>query len=79
LIVLQTSEEQQGCGMQSELNNHDCDDMAGIWRNAQLRRNEDLGTWLRYFFKQPEQPTSIDPESRLRRQRNATTLTSETS
>jgi hypothetical protein len=48
------SEEQQGCGMQGEQNNRDRDDMAGIWRNAQHRRNEDLRTWLRYFFQEAE-------------------------
>jgi hypothetical protein len=65
--------------MQGEQNDRDRDDLAGIWRSAQHRRNEDLRTWLRYFFEKPKQPASIDPESRPRRQRNATTLTSETS
>ena len=38
--------------MQGEQNNRDRDDMAVIWRNAQHRRNEDLRTWLRNFFRE---------------------------
>jgi hypothetical protein len=46
--------------MHGEQNKLDRDDTAGIWRDAQHRRNEDLGVWLRRFFEKPRQPTSVD-------------------
>jgi hypothetical protein len=48
--------------MQGEPTDCERNDVAGIWRDAQRRRNDDLGAWLHHFFEKPKRPTSVDPE-----------------
>jgi len=54
--------------------NLDRDDLAEVWRNAQHRRAEDIGSWLRCFFERRRQLESIDTEARYHQQGEATLL-----
>jgi hypothetical protein len=44
--------------MEREPNEIDCNDLAGIWRNAAQQRAEDIGAWLRQVIERRRQKAS---------------------
>lgn len=44
--------------MERERDEIDCIDLAGIWRNAEQRRAEDVGAWLRRVIERYRQKAS---------------------
>ena len=49
--------------MDREAIKSDSDALADVWRNAERRRTEDIGAWLRQAFEKPRRPKAADVDS----------------
>jgi hypothetical protein len=47
------------------------DDLSEIWRAAQLRRTEEIGEWLKHFFKRRRQIKALVSDLRHHQGRTA--------